>query len=369
MIATRSASQHHSPFTARKLPLAANGVFTGFSPHVTSLTDYYPFGSGMAGRTVTEGYRYGFQGQETDAEYFNGAVSFKYRVHDARLGRFLSIDPLAPDYPWNSTYAFSENRVVDSRELEGLEKASIHGENCDVETGPRDGANSMMIIDEELGGAPYVATLGDGSLAAGLPEAVIEGTSVGSFGPKVHSDQNECNQSISFGGDIQTILGQASFAASSAGELLVSVRNSQVKGFMDNFSETSYRGAPAHIDQHGKVYRNLGSYALNEVPSAATRYSGALGKAGGAFTAADQLFDVSIAMKSNDPSEQLYHINSAIIKIPSYVPGPFGVVYGAVIMPVYNQGIVGVRQIQASGGSATPFLIPAGGGFPLNYDK
>jgi hypothetical protein len=33
----------------------------------------------------------------------------------------LSLDPLAPDYPWNSPYAFSENRVIDCIELEGLE--------------------------------------------------------------------------------------------------------------------------------------------------------------------------------------------------------------------------------------------------------
>jgi len=38
--------------TARKLPVDYVGVFTGFSPHVTSLTDYYPFGSGMAGRQI-----------------------------------------------------------------------------------------------------------------------------------------------------------------------------------------------------------------------------------------------------------------------------------------------------------------------------
>ncbi len=49
------------------------------------------------------------------------SVNYKYRVHDARLGRFLSIDPLAPEYPWNSPYAFSENRVIDGVELEGLE--------------------------------------------------------------------------------------------------------------------------------------------------------------------------------------------------------------------------------------------------------
>jgi len=42
-------------------------------------------------------------------------------VHDARIGRFLSVDPLAQSYPHNSPYAFSENRVIDGVELEGLE--------------------------------------------------------------------------------------------------------------------------------------------------------------------------------------------------------------------------------------------------------
>jgi hypothetical protein len=50
-----------------------------------------------------------------------GRVSYKYRVHDPRIGRFLSIDPLAPDYPWNSPYAFSENKVIRFVELEGME--------------------------------------------------------------------------------------------------------------------------------------------------------------------------------------------------------------------------------------------------------
>ena len=34
----------------------------------------------------------------------------------------LSIDPLHADFVWNSPYAFSENRVIDAIELEGLEK-------------------------------------------------------------------------------------------------------------------------------------------------------------------------------------------------------------------------------------------------------
>lgn len=38
--------------------------------------------------------------------------------------RFFNVDPLAEKYPYNSIYAFSENRVIDGRELEGLEWVS-----------------------------------------------------------------------------------------------------------------------------------------------------------------------------------------------------------------------------------------------------
>ena len=88
-------------------------------------SNYYPFGMPMPGRTFNSGeYRYGFQGQEKDDEIKGegNSINFKYRMHDPRLGRFLSIDPLEASYPHNSPYAFSENRVIDAVELEGLEK-------------------------------------------------------------------------------------------------------------------------------------------------------------------------------------------------------------------------------------------------------
>lgn len=47
-------------------------------------------------------------------------------MHDPRIGRFFAVDPLAPKYPHNSPYAFSENRVIDGIELEGLEVV-LHG--------------------------------------------------------------------------------------------------------------------------------------------------------------------------------------------------------------------------------------------------
>lgn len=42
-------------------------------------------------------------------------------MYDLRLGRWFAVDPLASSYPHNSPYAFSENRVIDGMELEGLE--------------------------------------------------------------------------------------------------------------------------------------------------------------------------------------------------------------------------------------------------------
>ncbi len=70
-----------------------------------------------------ENYRFGFNGQEKDNEIKGkgNSLSFKYRMHDSRLGRFLSVDPLSASYPWNSTYAFAENRVIDGIDLEGAE--------------------------------------------------------------------------------------------------------------------------------------------------------------------------------------------------------------------------------------------------------
>ena len=42
-------------------------------------------------------------------------------MHDPRVGRFFATDPLEVELPWNSPYVFSENRVLDGVELEGLE--------------------------------------------------------------------------------------------------------------------------------------------------------------------------------------------------------------------------------------------------------
>jgi RHS repeat-associated protein len=104
--------------------LEYNPVGESVTPRVIATNTYYPFGmliSSLSGNS--EGYRYGFQGQEMDNEIkgVGNSINYKYRMHDPRLGRFFSIDPLAAKYPYNSPYAFSENRLIDGIELEGLQ--------------------------------------------------------------------------------------------------------------------------------------------------------------------------------------------------------------------------------------------------------
>jgi RHS repeat-associated protein len=122
------------------LLIANTGNTLSYSSEVISTTDYYPYGMVMDDRhyvqAESEVYRFGFQGQESDNE-LNGSknsYAFEYRMHDPRVCRFLSVDPLTVSYPWNSPYAFAENRVIDGVDLEGLEWTSTTTTNADGST-------------------------------------------------------------------------------------------------------------------------------------------------------------------------------------------------------------------------------------------
>jgi hypothetical protein len=46
-------------------------------------------------------------------------------MHDPRLGRFFSVDPITSKYPELTSYQFSSNRLIDGVEWEGLEVVFI----------------------------------------------------------------------------------------------------------------------------------------------------------------------------------------------------------------------------------------------------
>jgi RHS repeat-associated protein len=100
---------------------------------------YYPFGLTMAGisdqaiKTQYAVNKYRFQKQELqNKEFSDGSglemYEFKYRMDDPQIGRFWSVDPLSSKYVYNSPYAFSEDKVTNSVELEGLEAALINND-------------------------------------------------------------------------------------------------------------------------------------------------------------------------------------------------------------------------------------------------
>ncbi|MGQ3015167.1 MAG: DUF6973 domain-containing protein [Flavobacteriales bacterium] len=77
---------------------------------------------------VAEKYLYGFNGKEKTDEIYGVEGTFYdygFRVYDSRIARFLSVDPLFKDYPWNSSYAFAENDVIRAIDLEGLERMIV----------------------------------------------------------------------------------------------------------------------------------------------------------------------------------------------------------------------------------------------------
>jgi YD repeat-containing protein len=91
--------------------------------------NYYPFGLQHKGYNnqingAINNYKQ-YQYQEFTEDLGLNTHEWKYRFSDPAIGRFWSIDPLVDDYRYQSPYNFSENRVIDGVELEGLEYVTV----------------------------------------------------------------------------------------------------------------------------------------------------------------------------------------------------------------------------------------------------
>lgn len=109
----------------------------GYEAEVVNANDYYAFGSQMPGRNVNLGnYRYGFNGKENDNEVKGEGNQQDYgmRIYDPRIARFLSVDPLSPEYPWYTSYQFAGNTPIQAIDLDGLEEY-LYNYKINAETG------------------------------------------------------------------------------------------------------------------------------------------------------------------------------------------------------------------------------------------
>ncbi len=178
-----------------------NNVVDSYEIGILSTADYSPFGVQLDGRSESGGqYRYGFNGMLYDT-WFSGAESLsgvnpewsfsgtsgekddefkgegnsyttEFRQYDARVGRWLSLDPLMGKFPWQSPYvAFDNNPIyyVDplGSESEGNgdkgwekgDKGSRKKDNGDG-TVTYDAPNGNLVLPER---AKILSTLQDGN--------------------------------------------------------------------------------------------------------------------------------------------------------------------------------------------------------------
>ncbi len=69
----------------------------------------------------TGNYRYGFNGKENDDEVKGEGESYntEFRLYDPLIGRWLTVDPLQKDLPWQSPYVGMDNKPVIRNDVDG----------------------------------------------------------------------------------------------------------------------------------------------------------------------------------------------------------------------------------------------------------
>lgn len=97
-----------------------------------------------------DNYRHGFNGMEKDNELkgIGNSLDFGARIYDSRLGKFLSIDPLASKFPSESNYIFAGNSPIYLLDEKGEKKTTY-----------------FTITDERSGKTTKITTVTPGLLA------------------------------------------------------------------------------------------------------------------------------------------------------------------------------------------------------------
>lgn len=120
-------------------------------------------------------YRYGFNGKELDPEGMGGGGStydYGFRIYNPQIARFLSVDPLSPEYPWYTPYQFAGNKPIVAIDLDGLEEHFVF--NSLQQTGTV--LKLLDVVENELAFAVLYYSMhnkfvgDDGELSNWLPE-------------------------------------------------------------------------------------------------------------------------------------------------------------------------------------------------------
>ena len=148
-----------------RVTVDAQGVVKGYD-------DYDPWGMVLEGRssnTANVNDKYKFTGKERDVE--TGYDYFGARYYDSRIGRWLSVDPMAEKYPGWTPYNYVMDGPLNNVDPDGMDWYNLGGEkNPDIQW--RDGSEDQL----KPGVANWVADLfGFGEYAKSLGANVLVG--------------------------------------------------------------------------------------------------------------------------------------------------------------------------------------------------
>lgn len=112
------------------------------------------------------GYWYAYHARKRNNEVYGKGAMYHYKCcqHDARLGSFWGVDPLARKYPFYSPYASSGNRLIDRVELEGLEPRRI----------PKETGELKKARDASTGETRWWVGIGDKWFSSRSPVEAVE---------------------------------------------------------------------------------------------------------------------------------------------------------------------------------------------------
>jgi RHS repeat-associated protein len=121
-----------STVSDRRKVVGTAGVVDYYLPEVITYNEYYVYGANLGSTrtyiSMALKYRYGFNRKENDPESTDageGLQDYGFRIYNPSLGKFLSVDPLAPKFPFYSPYHFAGNKPTESVDLDGLEDSGF----------------------------------------------------------------------------------------------------------------------------------------------------------------------------------------------------------------------------------------------------
>jgi len=136
-----------------------------YEAEILMSADYQTYGGAIEDRQfASESYRYGFNGKEKDDEGMGGGGStydYGFRIYNPQIGKFLSVDPLAPQYPWYTPYQYAGNKPIWAIDRDGLEEDnSLANDNCADDEQCSDGNNQISTDGSVCGVHSGTSTVG-----------------------------------------------------------------------------------------------------------------------------------------------------------------------------------------------------------------